>query len=541
MKGRDAADLTKPEESTDLAVWVGSTVGVVFAVVLILAVAYFLALRRKQSSKTINQKDQEQETEEITQPASSTPSATSGSPSPPPPPGPEAAAGYVRPRALSTSVNPIVTPDISATSNTLGITGGWIISKSFHSSVVLSTKDWTTREGVLFIRRFLRGFGTGVAIYAGVRTFTAFMRNPFRKGVPVAEWHTGLGTDCLRFASFLGLYPSLYHLILSALRRYRHSQDGWNFGIAGSVAGLSMLLEDPSRQKTLTFFTTARALGAGVVTLVSRGLVRPIPHAETLAFCTCCAALTTCVAIFPKLLPAGYYHSVLKWSRDYSHPVLEKLFRVPGERFLTCQEAGLHGDTCTKHALLDLFRSLPSFAKLYLPIHLAPVLVFKRDVLKKRPGYVLTSLARNFTYSTLFLSAMVCLAKYVICLLRHASGKPPPLPTYVPAVAGFICGFSVLLERVSRRKELVLFVIPQMLHAAHVLWKGSRTGSRLRVPQGYAVVFAVAMGVVMHAYEKEPASLTMLMTGLLKVFVGKRQAEGVGGVEARRLRAGSEF
>lgn len=141
-------------------------------------------------------------------------------------------------------------------------------------------------------------------------------------------------------------------------------------------------MEESSCQKTFAFFTAARALGAGVTTLVTRGVVPHVPHAETLTFCVCCGALLTCVTNFSHLLPQSYYHSVVKWSRDYTDAILNVLFRTPGDRFLACSEAGLHTGTCTRHAVEDFLRSLPGFAKLYLPIHLVPILLFKMNRLK---------------------------------------------------------------------------------------------------------------------------------------------------------------
>ena len=161
-------------------------------------------------------------------------------------------------------------------------------------------------------------------------------------------------------------------------------QDGWNYGLAGGVAGLSMALDAASRHNPIAFFAAARALGAGATTLVTRGHVTSVPHAETVAFCVCCAVLLPCVCLHPQLLPTGYYRSVVRWSRAYSEPILTRLFRTPEERFLTCQEVGLHEGTCASHALLDLVRGLPFFARLYFPIHLAPVLLFKRSMLKNR-------------------------------------------------------------------------------------------------------------------------------------------------------------
>ena len=79
----------------------------------------------------------------------------------------------------------------------------------------------------------------------------------------------------------------------------------------------------------------------------------------------------------------------------------------------------------------------------------------------------------------------------------------------------------------------MLFLIPNMLNAGLVLLERSRLGqsrlgreaARSALPHAYTLLFAVAMGVVMHAHEREPDSLTTLMRGLLRFFVGKPQVE----------------
>lgn len=138
------------------------------------------------------------------------------------------------------------------------------------------------------------------------------------------------------------------------------------------------------------------------------------------------------------------------------------------------------------------------------------------------------SLVKNLTMSTLFLSTMVFVAKYAICLLRHASGRPPPLPTYIPCVAGLLCGLAILWERPSRRKELIMFMTPQILSMLWTLVERSCPKRRLHVPHGLSLLFAAAMAVVMHAYERDPPSLSMLMSGMLRFFVGERREKGPG-------------
>lgn len=159
------------------------------------------------------------------------------------------------------------------------------------------------------------------------------------------------------------------------------TQDGWNNMAAGGLAGLTLCVEDPTRRLVFCLFAISRAIGALISTLVAREKIPEIPYSETAFFCLCCAFLVYCTALNPQLLNSGYYHSVLKWSRDYTDKKLQKLFREPGDRFLTCQEVGLHKDNCFRHAVLDWAKSFPAFAKLYFPIHVAPVVIFRRKIL----------------------------------------------------------------------------------------------------------------------------------------------------------------
>ena len=134
----------------------------------------------------------------------------------------------------------------------------------------------------------------------------------------------------------------------------------------------------------MCLFAIARALGALVSTLVVREKIPGVPFGETISFCLGCSILVYCVSLKPQLLFSGYYRSVLKWSRDYTDVKLNTVFRQPGDKFLTCQEVGLHQDSCLYHAIKDFFLSMPAFAKIYFPIHITPILVFRRKLLLKK-------------------------------------------------------------------------------------------------------------------------------------------------------------
>ncbi|KAK3589354.1 hypothetical protein CHS0354_009998 [Potamilus streckersoni] len=378
-----------------------------------------------------------------------------------------------------------------------------------------------------FLRRFLKGFGSGVGLFAGFKLVSALMRNPFREKFPNIP-QVIMSKDCARFAAFLGLYPSLYELTLDLVQRFRGRKDDWNSGIAGGLAGLSIVVEEPTRRRVVCLFAIARAIGALLSTLVKRDKIPIIPHTDTLFFCACCSLLVYCNALKPQYLFEGYYRSVLKWSRDYTDKKLHSLFRATNDHFVTCNEVGLHKDTCTMHAIKDVLWSFPAFAKLYIPIHVTPVLVFRQKLVWQKPMKVLKSLIQNIVMSTTFLASMVMLAKYVICLLRNVQHRPPPLPGYIPAIAGFTAGLGVLFERASRRKELALFLVPHSLYALY-LW-AKEAGLVRHIPYSSVVLYALSMASVMHAYEREPESLSVLLHGILRYFVGKREST----VERRR-------
>ena len=135
----------------------------------------------------------------------------------------------------------------------------------------------------------------------------------------------------------------------------------------------------------MTFFAIARALGAGLSTLVARNIIRAIPFFDIMTFSACGAYIVYSAAVKPSNLSDGYYKSLLKWSRGFTDASLARIYRLPGDRFISCQEAGIHsGQSCTTHAVKDFFQSLLPFASLYLPIHLTPILVFRRQILIER-------------------------------------------------------------------------------------------------------------------------------------------------------------
>lgn len=145
-----------------------------------------------------------------------------------------------------------------------------------------------------------------------------------------------------------------------------------------------MVVEDRTRRRLYCLFAIARAIGAIICTLVKRELLPSVPYSETAMFSAVTGLLVYCTALKPQYLFTGYYRSVMKWSRDYTDEKLTKLFRTPGNQFLSCAEVGLHQDSCAYHSVRDFIQSVPPFAKLYFTIHMAPIIFFQHKQFVKR-------------------------------------------------------------------------------------------------------------------------------------------------------------
>ena len=130
---------------------------------------------------------------------------------------------------------------------------------------------------------------------------------------------------------------------------------------------------------------------------------------------------------------------------------------------------------------------------------------------------------------------MVLTPKYTICLLRKLQRRPPPISPWILAIAGASTGLSLLFERANRRKELLLFTMPHTMYAVY-LW-ATANGFVRYIPYSTIFLFALSMIPIMHAYEREPESLSLLVHSALKFFVGKRQST----IERKRLRRLSEM
>ena len=78
------------------------------------------------------------------------------------------------------------------------------------------------------------------------------------------------------------------------------------------------------------------------------------------------------------------------------------------------------------------------------------------------PGKTVRTLLSNSVRSALFFAVDASMVKYALCLLRNAWPYAHPVPVFIPFLAGMSGVLGLLIERQSRRVELMYYVLPQV-------------------------------------------------------------------------------
>jgi hypothetical protein len=137
-------------------------------------------------------------------------------------------------------------------------------------------------------------------------------------------------------------------------------------------------------------------------------------------------------------------------------------------------------DSCPGHWKNVWVNGFKRSILIYLPIHFLARAFSIATRKKSSPPIhyfeVAQRILKDAFFSTSFLSTFITLVWMPICTLRSHVMAPGYADTvgYGPGLGSFLCGFSILLERKSRRRELALFVLPRAIYALGFLLLGGR-------------------------------------------------------------------
>ncbi|CAK92935.1 unnamed protein product (macronuclear) [Paramecium tetraurelia] len=155
-------------------------------------------------------------------------------------------------------------------------------------------------------------------------------------------------------------------------------------------------------------------------------------------------------------------------------------------------------------------------AKVYLPVHLLPFLIYKRKAFIKNPISTTARSLLSYIKSVLFLTLMVQSLRYNWCKQVRFRKVVDPL---IPMTGGFLGAFSLLLESKTRVQEIMLSIVPRFFETLLNLMK--RKGYMIDIPKGDVLVFAVILAIIHYYYQHDHKALKATYRGVFAKFWGK--------------------
>lgn len=173
------------------------------------------------------------------------------------------------------------------------------------------------------------------------------------------------------------------------------------------------------------------------------------------------------------------------------------------------------GQGCELHASHALLRCFFRAIRIYSPVHILPLLVFKRKLLLTNPKQTLSRLFIGILRSSLFVGMFNVNARLGLCYSnRFLKGMRP-----VSSVIGSIlAALAINIEEPKRRQELSMYLLPR---AIETVWSMAELHGIVKsISYGEVGLFAVAMGVMLMMYSSEPKYLKHSYVDIFRRLLG---------------------
>mmetsp|Transcript_38627 Transcript_38627/g.61929 ORF Transcript_38627/g.61929 Transcript_38627/m.61929 type:complete len:340 (+) Transcript_38627:111-1130(+) len=233
-----------------------------------------------------------------------------------------------------------------------------------------------------FYKGLFRSFAAGFIFKAMLNFLSAALSGKLgRKGRTLADifW----SQDSLRFGQFIGVMSFLFKAVLCTLRRLTKRNDPKFHAIAGFVSGIAVLLDNPSRRGNIALYCIIRALSDLYMNLKACNQIRSIPHGNIIAFSLAQVPIIYSFTKCPELLEKGYHRWIMKMGNITAEDlratvrsrISDNMHRLPEEAWEPCQYHK-HHISCMKYNAEDWVLGLGRAARIYLPVHVLPTLMF---------------------------------------------------------------------------------------------------------------------------------------------------------------------
>jgi hypothetical protein len=350
------------------------------------------------------------------------------------------------------------------------------------------------------LKSTLRAFG-----YAyGAKAFTAVLLAS-RKWSTIEYGYADavrllLRLDTIRFGSFVGSLVGVFRVTELTSRLIRGKQDRHNLAIAGTVAGLTLFVDDKSRRSSISLYIFVRMLDIVGRRLTAEKILPQWKYSSEFLFALSNAFIIYAAVVDPSLLPKGYYNWIMKMGA-LNHLGLEYAVRASlrGEvdHFRRCQPH-FHMESCTTHAIKEWFLGFGRAIQIYLPVHFLPAILFRFHKIRQSPIVSSAKISYAALCSSAFLTSYQTIVKLAICAPRNLLQKDHHLQYWI---AGLISGLSLFFEDPKRRFELMLYCFPRALE---ILWqllvsrKKPLLANKIQtILHGEILLFSLSLGLIM--------------------------------------------
>ncbi|KAA0159176.1 hypothetical protein FNF27_00435 [Cafeteria roenbergensis] len=160
--------------------------------------------------------------------------------------------------------------------------------------------------------------------------------------------------------------------------------------------------------------------------------------------------------------------------------------------FRRCDEVYHPGESCAVAHAKDLPALVGRCLRLYAPVHLVPLLLFRARAAIADPVNTSIRAATAIARSTAFLTTYVSVVKASLCLERNVRTADS---WWQASLAGVLSGLALSFEAPKRASELMLYCLPKGLDVGFQLLE--RRGLVKRMPYGSVVMFSAAMAIVL--------------------------------------------
>jgi hypothetical protein len=373
----------------------------------------------------------------------------------------------------------------------------------------------------------LTGAAQSASVGIGIKVLVVLLRSITRRKLRVKDLYS---EDVLRFGAFLGSFAGIYKSVNCILRHVLKEENKLNSFIAGSLAGLSLLVIPTEDRVTIAVYIWIRSMLIAYRAAEEQAWfpkwLRDFEHGDFVLGGLGSGQILYAYIFQQDTLPSAYRRFLKDAGRQdqrvidsikragYRAPqstsqltayMKEKIHAVPdwhklvgqGGQTLPC--AAMHpGQGCFTSYVQFVAKHIKGYSlRLYAPLTLVTLIIFRRKKLMMSPSATLLTAMRQCFYSSLFLSTYCGNAWLVECWMRR-------LNIYSGATSwwggGFAAASALFFEMKSRRLELALYI---MSPASQSAYRSLRKWNLIpKIHYIDTMLFGVSMGIMMMAYQR---------------------------------------